>query len=193
MHLSLPIDDVLLAQRGDPRALDRVVRAVSPSAQAMLRRFPLSEEDRHDALQNTLLRVCLALPSYRQEARFSTWLYRVCANEALMLMRKVRVRQSREADVDPEDVALLLTVEAEEPGEDRHEEVQEALASLPEHYRSVLAAYYGEGRGLDDIAASSVETESAVRARVHRARQLLRRRLEGSSRSAWTGAPQYAA
>lgn len=193
MHLSLPIDDVLLAQRGDPRALDRVVRAVTPSAQAMLRRFPLSEEDRHDALQNTLLRVCLALPSYRQEARFSTWLYRVCANEALMLMRKVRVRQSREADVDPEDVALLLTVEAEEPGKDRHEEVQEALASLPEHYRSVLAAYYGEGRGLDDIAASSVETESAVRARVHRARQLLRRRLEGASRSAWTGAPQYAA
>jgi RNA polymerase sigma-70 factor (ECF subfamily) len=186
MPLSLPIEDVLLAQRGDARALDRVVRAVSPSAQAILRRFPLSTEDRYDALQNTLLRVCLALGSYRQEAQFSTWLYRVTANEALMLMRKARVRQSREKDLEPEEAARFLTYDPEEPVEDRHALLQEALATLPDHYRSVLLAYYGEGRGLEDIAASTVESESAVRARVHRARQLLRRRLEVAPDGAWS-------
>ena len=192
MHLTLSIDDVRLAQRGDSRALDRVIRAVTPSAQAMLRRFPLSDQDRVDALQNTLLRVCLSLESYRQEARFSTWLYRVTANEALMLMRKLRVRHHREAELDPEEAAQHFVYDPHEPAEERHELLHEALAELPEHYRSVLAAYYGEGRALDDIAASTVETESAVRARVHRARQLLRKRLGGAEQG-WSAESSRAA
>jgi RNA polymerase sigma-70 factor (ECF subfamily) len=193
MNLNLSIEDVLLAQGGDARALDRVIRAVTPTAQAMLRRFPLSEQDRVDVLQNTLLRICLSLDSYRQEARFSTWLYRVCTNEALMLMRRLRVRHNREAELDPEEAARTFVYDPHEPEEERLALLHRALAELPEHYRAVLAAYYGEGRDLDDIATSTVETESAVRARVHRARQLLRKRLGDGAVEGWAPASSRAA
>lgn len=193
MALSLSNHDVHLARGGDAQAIDRVMRAVTPSIQAILRRFPLSPEDRVDALQNTLLRVYLSLASYREEARFSTWLYRVCANEALMLMRKVRTRHAREIDLDLEALGHLFSYSPDEPDEERHELLREALAALPTHYQSALAAYYGEERGLEDIAASSDETESAVRARVHRARQLLRRKIGEVSPSDWSSLPQHAA
>lgn len=173
MNLHIPSDDVLRAQGGDARALDRLIRALTPAVRSMLKRFPLSDEDRTDAAQNTLLRVCLALPGYRQEAQFSTWLYRVCTNEALMVMRKVRTRSSRQVEIDLD----LVMDETEEPPAQEGTRLRGALQELPEHYRAVLGAYYGEGHSLGEIAVQIGESESATRARLHRARLSLRQRL----------------
>ena len=175
MSMSISSDDVSRAQNGDGAAFERLLRAVSPHVERMQSRFPLSEEDRRDARQNALLRVFSALGSYREESRFSTWLYRVSANEALQVMRRVRSRGGRETPCDPYD---LDGFEASDDG-DRLEqaEVQRALARLPDPHRSLLLAYYGEDRPLRDIAQANDESEAAVRARVHRARQLLREEM----------------
>ena len=177
MSMSISSDDVSRAQAGDGAAFNRLLRAVSPHVERMQSRFPLSEEDRHDARQNALLRVFSALGSYREESRFSTWLYRVSANEALQVMRRVRSRGGRETPCDPSDLDVFEASDEAEGDRLEHAEVQRALDRLPDPHRSLLMAYYGEDRPLRDIAQANDESEAAVRARVHRARQLLREEM----------------
>lgn len=176
--MSISNDDVSRAQQGDLAALDRLIRALTPQVERTLRRFPLTDEDQRDALQNTLMRVCAALGSYREQSRFSTWLYRVSANEALMLLRKARSRGAREKAVDPEAIEEHPAALPDEGHDDDHAELRRALDRLPEMYRSAVVAYYGEGRPLREIAGEAAGTESAVRARVHRARQMLRNEID---------------
>lgn len=177
MQLSLSPDDVVLAQHGDARALDRVVRACSPLIQSILKRLPMSDEDREDALQNSMVRVIRALGSYRREARFTTWLYRLVVNEALMLMRKTRLRRTRSVDVPVEELLEQSAGEVDDTRSLDQKRMRAALEELPAHYRAALLAHYADGRELREMAQRESESESAVRARVHRARQLLRQRM----------------
>lgn len=177
MHVSLSPDDVIQAQRGDARALDRVVRASLPLVRSTFKRFPLSEHDQEEALQNAMLQVVRGLGRYRREARFTTWLYRLAVNEALMIMRKGRLQRARSADVPLDDLSEQELPRDEAALAAEQARLREALETLPEHYRATLVAHYNEDRDLSEIARHTNESESAVRARVHRARQMLRQRL----------------
>lgn len=162
-----------------------MIRALIPLVASYLRRFPLSEEDRVDVLQAALVQVWRSLGNYRHEAKFSTWVYRITANEALMMMRKVRRRRAQTADLSLEDLPLeeIGGDESSQPDEDglddarvaAHERLREAFAALPDHYRAVLFAHYAEEQPLHKIAAGLATTESSIRSRVHRARVMLRR------------------
>jgi len=99
------------AVRGDADALSAVVSAVRPHVERQLMRYPVGEEDRRDLLQATLLQVVRRLGSFRGDSSFSTWLFRVTANEALMLMRSQRRHRTRLVEgLDFEDLAALPAV-----------------------------------------------------------------------------------
>ena len=149
-------------------------------------RYPVSDEDRRDLLQMTLLQVVRRLASFRGESSFSTWLFRVTANEALMLMRSQRRHRARLVEgLDLEDLGSLAAVPR--PADDSHEArartecetvLRDALAELPEDYRHIVVAHYHDDQGLQEIADELRVTESAVRSRLHRARSRLRAILE---------------
>jgi RNA polymerase sigma-70 factor (ECF subfamily) len=178
------------AVRGDADALSAVVSAVRPHVERQLMRYPVGEEDRRDLLQATLLQVVRRLGSFRGDSSFSTWLFRVTANEALMLMRSQRRHRTRLVEgLDFEDLAALPAVndgETETRGdvraanEQRDALVRSALEELPEDYRKVVVAHYHLDLGLQEIADRFKMTESAVRSRLHRARTRLRAILEES-------------
>jgi RNA polymerase sigma-70 factor (ECF subfamily) len=176
------------ALAGDRGALDVLIKGMRPHVEKQLMRYPVSEEDRHDLVQSTLLQVMRRLGTFRGEASFSTWLFRVTANEALMLMRSQRRQRARFVEgMDLEDLAVLPAMSTE-TAEDQHdfgaanrqrdEQVRGALDSLPEDYRALVMAHYHNEQGLDEIACQMDLTESAVRSRLHRARGRLRSRLE---------------
>src|SRR5262252_7515417 len=77
--------------------LDNLVRQIIPHIERQLLRYPVSAEDRRDLLQSTLLQVVRAVGSFRGESSFSTWLFRVTANEAYMLIRSQRREHARVA------------------------------------------------------------------------------------------------
>src|ERR1044072_6966253 len=83
------------AVTGERPALDHVLRTVTPHVERQLLRYPVSDEDRRDLLQATLMQIVRRLGSFRAESSFSTWLFRVTANEALMLMRSRRRHRAR--------------------------------------------------------------------------------------------------
>jgi RNA polymerase sigma-70 factor (ECF subfamily) len=147
----------------------------------------VSDEDRHDLLQATLMQIVRRLGSFRAESSFSTWLFRVTANEALMLMRSRRRHRARVVEgLDWEELATLPSMNDNEAmlvdvgleHRERDARVREALKELPEDYRDVVVAHYHLDLGLQEIADKLAITESAVRSRLHRARSRLRTLLE---------------
>jgi RNA polymerase sigma-70 factor, ECF subfamily len=179
------------AVKGEIQALNTVVSSLRPHVERQLLRYPVAEEDRHDLLQATLLQVTRRLGSFRGDSSFSTWLFRVTANEALMLMRSQRRHRARLVQgLDFEELAALPAVNDGESDErsdavvanqERDERVRSALEMLPEDYRKVVFAHYHLDLGLQEIADKFDLSESAVRSRLHRARSRLRAILEGSA------------
>jgi RNA polymerase sigma-70 factor (ECF subfamily) len=160
---------------------------IKPHVERQLLRYPVSDEDRRDLLQTTLLQIVRRLGSFRAEASFSTWLFRVTANEALMLMRSRRRHRARVVEgLDWEELAVLPSMNDNETTEldtgvanrQRDARVREALQELPEDYRDVVVAHYHLDLGLQEIADKLAISESAVRSRLHRARTRLRTLLE---------------
>jgi len=188
--MAFPIDQSTLqkAANGDSAALGRLVTVLMPHIEKQLLRYPLTEEDRRDLVQATLMQICRRVGSFRGDSSFSTWLFRVTANEALMMMRSQRRHRARLVEgLELEDLGGLpaandaaSTQQGDVRAEtsERDEEVRRALAELPADYRDVVALHYSEDLGLHEIAARLSTTESAVRSRLHRARSRLRQILE---------------
>lgn len=175
------------AVAGDADALDHVLKTITPHVERQLLRYPVSDEDRRDLLQTTLMQIVRRLGSFRAEASFSTWLFRVTANEALMLMRSRRRHRARFVEgLEWEELATLpamndheaVDVEQGLVSREREDKVKGALQELPEDYRDVVIAHYHLDLGLQEIADRLSITESAVRSRLHRARSRLRSLLE---------------
>ena len=175
------------AVSGDSKSLDHVLRVIRPHVERQLLRYPVSDEDRRDLLQATLMQIVRRLGSFRAESSFSTWLFRVTANEALMLMRSRRRHRARVVEgLDWEELATLPSVNDNETTQvdvgveyrERDARVRDALKELPEDYRDVVVAHYHLDLGLQEIADKLAITESAVRSRLHRARTRLRGLLE---------------
>ena len=175
------------AVSGDTAALDHVLRMIRPHVERQLLRYPVSDEDRRDLLQATLMQIVRRLGSFRAESSFSTWLFRVTANEALMLMRSRRRHRARVVEgLDWEELATLPSMNDNEITQvdvgvehrERDARVRDALKELPEDYRDVVVAHYHLDLGLQEIADKLAITESAVRSRLHRARTRLRTLLE---------------
>src|SRR5690349_15240694 len=168
-------------KRGDRAALDALTRAIRPHVERQLARYPVSDEDRLDLVQSTLLQVIRRIRSFRGDSSFTTWLFRVTANEALMLMRSQRRQRARLVEgLDLEDLSALPTVRTAQTDDDaasmaeREAHVRTALGELPDDYRDVVMAHYHDDLGLQEIAQKFAVSESAVRSRLHRARVRLR-------------------
>ena len=194
MAFAIHRDTLDSAVNGDTAALDTVLKTIRPHVERQLLRYPVSDEDRRDLLQATLMQVVRRLGSFRAEASFSTWLFRVTANEALMLMRSRRRHRARFVEgLEWEELATLPAMNDTEAEEDlgvsakqRDERVRDALGELPEDYRDVVIAHYHLDLGLQEIADRLSITESAVRSRLHRARSRLRTLLEKRELQAFT-------
>jgi RNA polymerase sigma-70 factor, ECF subfamily len=179
---SLSAENLAAAQQGCRLAQGLLAEAIRPIIERQLVRYPLSEEDRLDVLQSTQMQVLRRLSSFRGQSSFTTWLFRVTANEALMLMRSQRRRRARiTTEVDLEEKGLTEDLSSDAARADstmleneRDGSVRTAVAMLPEHYQEVVAAHYVDELGLHEIADRLKLSESAVRSRLHRARARLR-------------------
>lgn len=197
MAFAIERDILESAVSGDNAALEHVLRMIKPHVERQLLRYPVSDEDRRDLLHATLMQIVRRLGSFRAESSFSTWLFRVTANEALMLMRSRRRHRARVVEgLDWEELASLPsmndneTVAADLGASDRERDarVRDALSELPADYRDVVVAHYHMDLGLQEIADRLAITESAVRSRLHRARTRLRSLLEGGELAEYTRA-----
>jgi len=161
---------------GDQQAFAELVRRHSAQvfrlAVSILGREFIPEAE--DVTQEVFLKVHHAFASFRGEAEFSSWIYRITFNQAVNLKARVRFRNPHA------DETVLYDVAAPEPGPDRQAEtaqrnqaLAECIGALPEVYQSVLRLYYWLGCGVGEVAELLGVPENTAKSYLHRARQLL--------------------
>jgi RNA polymerase sigma-70 factor (ECF subfamily) len=172
---------VTRAQSGDQQAFAELVRRHSGPvfrlAVSILGQEFIPEAE--DVAQEVFLKVHHRLESFRGEAEFSSWIYRITFNHALNLKARVRFRSPHE------DETILDRTATSEPGPHRQAEtaqrdraLAESIQTLPEVYQSALRLYYWLGAGVSEVAALLGVPENTAKSYLHRARQLLQGMLK---------------
>jgi RNA polymerase sigma factor (sigma-70 family) len=157
------------ARGGDADALVALIAVAQPD----IRRYAARNcraADIDDAVQETLLLLYRRVGTLRAVSSFSAWLFAVARRACLRLLR--RSAGTNEAVAD--DVELRL---ANLAPEDIRIDLSRAIQSLPEHYREVILLRDIEEMSIDEIADVLALTRESVKARIHRARLMIREYL----------------
>jgi len=140
-------------------------------------------EDAADVVQDAFLNAFQSLHSFKGDAEFFTWLYRIAFNTAISLKRKKRATVSLEAagpdgGIDPDDPSEYVKPGlALERSEDERQ-LQDAMVRLSHEHREVLVLKDIEGMRYEDIAEILKVPIGTIRSRLHRARLELRELLQ---------------
>jgi len=181
------VDDVTLvrqAKAGDEAAFSELIARHQGRVYNHALRLMGSTQDAEEVLQDTFLQVYRNLDRFEERSRFSTWVYRIATNEALMRLR----RASRKREVFVEDTTGDewwgddVREFARSPLDDLldqevRERLREELAKLPEEYRVVFTLRDIEGLSNAEVADVLGISVAAVKSRLHRSRLHLRDRL----------------
>lgn len=163
-------DLVRRAQRGDRLAFERLVDRHQARLFTLAARTLGSRDEAADAVQDAFLRAWRRLDSFRGDALFSTWLYRICVNAA----HDQRTRRSAE----PAELEDVAPDPRDHFAESRlSDEIQTALDALDETQREVVVLYDILGCSYAEIAEVTGAAEGTVKSRLFRGRTELARRL----------------
>ena len=157
------------ACQGDGPAVRALYERYSPRVYAVVRRIAADDDLAQDYAQEAWIRAIRALPTFRGEARFSTWLHRIAVNSALQAVRTAETRQKREGPM-PESLAV------DPPARDAllSQRLEWALDRLPERMRKVLILHDVEGYTHDEIGELLGTTRGTSKSQLFKARGKMR-------------------
>jgi RNA polymerase sigma-70 factor (ECF subfamily) len=170
------LEHIRRAQAGDVDAFELLYREHSPRVYALCLR--LRAGDRSDAtelLQDVFIKAWRRLDTFRGESAFASWLHRLAVNT---MLENARSEHRRTARVLPMEDTGRLAGAARTSGIESRMDIESAIASLPKGARLAFVLHDVEGYQHQEIAAQLSVTVGTVKAQLHRARRLLRERLE---------------
>lgn len=183
-------EELLVARckRGDQDAFAELVSIYEKKVFNIAYRMTDDPEDAKDLAQEAFLRVYTALPSFRFDSSFSTWLYRivcnVCLDEIRRKRRKKTVYLNQPRVTDEGETYRQLVDSSDGPSEIiEREELQraviEGINALSEDYRMVVVLRDLQGMSYEEIAVYLNISLGTVKSRLNRARTALKQRLSG--------------
>lgn len=164
--------DAALAATGDTHAFERLYRAHAARIHGLARRM-MGADHAADLTQDVFVRAWERLATFRGEAAFGTWLYRVAVN--VILNRRAARAVERHRVEDPE--AALEAVPAKRGLGEIALDFDGAIERLPDGARTVFVLHDVEGYKHEEIAGWMGVTVGTTKAQLHRARMLLRGHL----------------
>lgn len=188
MEASSQTDQQLVqrVQKGDKRAFDMLVIKYQHKIMALVSRYVRDSAEVQDVTQEAFIKAYRALPKFRGDAQFYTWLYRIAINTAKNYLM-ARSRRPPGSDIDIQDAenfesaTSLKDIENPENqlfGEELREVVQRALGQLPEDLRTAVTLREFDGLSYEEIADVMDCPVGTVRSRIFRAREAIDKQLE---------------
>jgi RNA polymerase sigma-70 factor, ECF subfamily len=182
---------IAASKSGDPAALDALVRTHQDRVYGFAMRMCRNVEDAKDILQETFLGVIRSIREFREESKFSTWLYRIASNACLKKRRRGVHEPTPEQELSLDDLMPRPDAEGHRPeiadwsgdaerallrGE-LSARMESAIDKLPKDYKLVLVLRDVEGLSAEETAQTVGLSVAAVKSRLHRARVFVRREL----------------
>lgn len=173
-------------QRGDKRAFDILVQKYQHKIVNLIGRYIKDPVETQDVAQEAFLKAYRALPRFRGESAFYTWLYRIAINTAKNSL-VAKGRRPPDDDVDSRDAEQyggsirlkeLATPENYLLKEEIEGVVKQAISDLPEDLRTAITLRELEGLSYEEIAQTMACPVGTVRSRIFRAREAIEKRLQ---------------
>lgn len=184
-----PTSDQLLVervQRGDRRAFDLLVLRYQQRIIKLIMRYVHDSAEAQDVAQEAFIKAYRALPSFRGESAFYTWMYRIAINTAKnYLVSQQRRPMDYDLDLqDPRNFELNARLRDEDSPEgialqdELRRTVEQTIASLPEELRTAIMLREIDGLSYEEIAQAMDCPVGTVRSRIFRAREAIDRSIE---------------
>lgn len=186
--LNLQSEEALIKQalEGDQKAYRTLFEAHKQAIFHIIVKIVRNEEEAQDLVQETFIKAFGSLKSYNSNFRFTTWLYKIAANSSIDFIRKKKLQtysidqplNTRNGQVSIELPDLSFHPERDLTAKQKRLSISEAIDSLPEKYRQVIVMRHQEDKSYEQIAAILHVPVGTVKARIFRARELLKKKLK---------------
>lgn len=173
-------------QNGERRAFDLLVLKYQHKIMGLISRYVRDNSEIEDVAQEAFIKAYKALPRFRGDSAFYTWLYRIAINTAKNYLVS-RGRRPPASDVDVEDAehydsgSMLRDAESPENvlfGEELKRVVDHSIKLLPEDLRTALTLREFDGLSYEDIADVMECPVGTVRSRIFRARETIEKQVQ---------------
>ncbi len=178
-------DLVIKIKNGDQDAFEQLVHRYEGKIYSVAYRFMGNHADAGDLAQDTFIRMYQALPGFRGDSSFATWLYRIAANACRDELRKKQRRRNVSMDemieASPANIPTAASEYSPEEAVQRQEirhQVQECLNRLSDDHRLILVLREIQGLSYEEIAGLLDCSLGTVKSRISRARNALKERLK---------------
>jgi len=167
------------ARRGDALAFGTLVERHQARVRGLALRIAGAPEEADEIAQDAFVRAWQALPAFRGESKFSTWIHRITTRVALDRRETVRRRAGREVGVEDEILAALpgaVVAGAADGGDDRMTARARValLAELSEAQRTAITLHYFEDLSVIEVAQAMNVPENTVKTHLARGRTVMR-------------------
>jgi len=176
---------VVRVQKGDKRAFDLLVLKYQYKVHAIVARFIRDSEEVRDVVQEAFIKAYRALPKFRGDSQFYTWLYRIAVNTAKNYL-VARSRRPPSSDVDLDDAEYYSgSDELKDHSSPENQlfrdqlevAINQAIIELPEDLRTAVTLREYEGLSYEDIAAVMDCPVGTIRSRIFRGREAIDARV----------------
>ena len=175
-------------KRGDLAAFNDLVRKYEKQVYNFAYRLTGNYDDANDVAQDAFLRVFNAIGSFRGDASFSTWLFRITTNVFLDERKRAKAHPQASLDEYLELGESSVTRQIEDPSptpeavleeSERAQILSKAISDLPEYQRAMVTLYHGQQKSYEEIAEIMDLPIGTVKSRLNRARLALKEKLSG--------------
>jgi RNA polymerase sigma-70 factor (ECF subfamily) len=177
---------VKMALAGDQKAYKALFDMHRQSIFHIALKIVRNSEEAKDLVQETFIKAFGSLKTYNSTYRFSTWLYKIAANCSIDSIRKRKIDalsldkpiSTKEGDVQMEVADYTYHPERDLFAKRKSFGIEEAIEELPDKYREVIILRHKEDKAYEEIARLLKVPVGTVKARIFRARELLKKKLK---------------
>ncbi|MCC5879238.1 MAG: RNA polymerase sigma factor RpoE [Idiomarina sp.] len=173
-------------QQGDQAAFDILVKKYQHKIMSLISRYVKQQGDVPDVAQEAFIKAYRALPNFRGESAFYTWLYRIAVNTAKNYLVS-RSRKPPGSDIDAQEAEFLddghglkdiASPESQMLSDEIKATVLEAINALPDDLKQAITLRELDGMGYEEIAVTMDCPIGTVRSRIFRAREAIDKKLK---------------
>ncbi|MBD3289320.1 sigma-70 family RNA polymerase sigma factor [candidate division KSB1 bacterium] len=175
------------ALAGDQRAFTEILNRYRASIYNLIYKMVHNKEETEDLVQEAFIKAFSSLSTFNEEYAFSTWLYKIAINNSIDHFRKKKLKTySMDTPIESKDGPIQREFSdssylPDDPllNKEKNKLIEEAIAKLPEKYRVSIILRHREEKSYEEIAQILDIPLGTVKARIFRAREMLKKQLKG--------------